>query len=252
VETALAIGAVDAVMPTAREAVEFADIVLLCAPLQATVPLLAEIAPLLPDHAVVTDVGSTKQSIVAAAERILPERFVGGHPMAGSEASGIRQARADLFQEAPWLLTPTDRTRSSALGAVEAMVGATGARLRKCSPGDHDRLVATLSHLPHLLAYGLSHAAADLVPETWRGVAAGSFRDGTRVAASNPALWRAVFEENRDAVLASLDAFEQWTTELRAAMAGDDFERVGRLLESAHRARRGFFRDSPDHPPTQR
>lgn len=238
---ALSRGAVDSISPTAAAAASSADLVVLCAPLPATLPLLTEIAPYLPASAVVTDVGSIKAAIVEDAEKVLPRRFVGGHPMAGSDAHGIEAAGPDTFRNAPWLITPTARTGPEALRAVEALALAVGAVPRDCDPAEHDRIVAALSHLPHLLAYGLAQSAADLVPDEWRNVAAGSFRDGTRVAASDPDLWRAVFRGNRSALLASLDSFDDWTRSAREAISTGDEARLEALLQSARDARRTFY-----------
>lgn len=237
---ALECGAVDSVAPTAVAAAAEADVVILSCPLPGTLNLLREITPELASAAVVTDVGSLKSAIVAAADEVLPGRFVGGHPMAGSEAQGIEAAERELFAGKPWLLTPTEQTDPAAVHRVEQVVRAVGAVGRHCSAPEHDRIAATLSHLPHLLAFGLAQIAADLVSPEWRDIAAGSFRDGTRVAASNPELWRVVFQENQSELLASLDRFDDWTRSLRDAIALGDDEGVKLLLQAAHRSRMTF------------
>jgi prephenate dehydrogenase len=229
--------AVDEAAQTARACVSSADLVLLCCPLPATLSLLGEISPVLPAHCVVTDVGSVKSSIVTAADRFLPGRFIGGHPMAGSAESGIEAARADLFQGAPWLLTPTPSTDPDALQHVEGLVSAMGAIPRNCEASDHDRYAAAISHLPHWLAVGLAQTASDLIPEEWQSIAAGSFRDGTRVAASDTDLWTEVFTQNREPVLRALDQFESWSRSLRAALEAGDEANVKRILKSAREAR---------------
>jgi prephenate dehydrogenase len=233
-------GAVDSLAGSAQEAVTRADLVLLSPPLPATIPLLEAICAALPTTATVTDVGSLKAAISTEADRILPGQFVGGHPMAGSETGGIESSRPDLFLRAPWLLTPTGQTLPEIVRKAELLAREVGARPRVCDPVEHDRIVATLSHLPHLLAYGLARTAADLVSDEWRDIAAGSFRDGTRVAASDPSLWNVVFRDNQEALLTSLDRFESWIASIRQAIGDRDDERLRDLLRSAHQAKASF------------
>src|SRR5580765_4758015 len=153
-ERAVEVGAIDRFEMKVTEAVEGADLVILCTPVGVFEGLIGEIGNALKTGAMVTDVGSTKRSVVAVAERELPEgvHFVGSHPMAGSEKRGVEFARADLFQNALCILTPTGKTEKEALGAVEGFWKALGMRTTRLSPVEHDRLLADVSHLPHALA----------------------------------------------------------------------------------------------------
>lgn len=241
-EEALARGAMDRAADSPEEAVRGADLVVLCVPVATIVPLLEKIAPDCKAKAALTDVGSAKARIVAEAERIVGGRFVGGHPMCGSEESGLVAARADLYQGATWVLTPTPQTDPAALERVAAMAQASGAVLRECDPDTHDRWVASLSHLPHVLAYGLAQTAGDQVEPEGAALAAGSFRDGTRVAKSDPAFWTEILLDNRAAVLESLDVFLEWADRTRAALDAGDAEKLSELLAAAHAARQRFPR----------
>jgi prephenate dehydrogenase len=233
-------GAVDEAADSPEAAVAGADLVVLAVPVDAVIPLLDRVAPHLEPYAVVTDVGSTKERIVREAEARIAGRFVGGHPMAGSERSGIEAAAADLFEGAPWITCPTNETGRKALGLVERMAAAVGAAPRPCPPGLHDDVAAALSHLPHVLAFGLADTAAARVSGTLRTLAAGSFRDGTRVAQSDPALWTSILVDNAEPVMESLDQFLSWATVLRRAIAAADRESVHRLLAQAHESRAEF------------
>ena len=234
--------AVDGFTATANEAVAQADLVVLAAPTESIVPLLASIVQSLPERAVVTDVGSAKARIIAEAEPLLPGRFVGGHPMAGLEESGINSASSKLFEGAAWILTPTDSTDPPALGMVTEVVTAVGARPRICDPEIHDQIVAAISHLPHLLAYGLSEAAGRHVSELWVDLIAGSFRDGSRVALSNPARWAEILMDNRTAAGEALDTFSAWLAQVRSALQADDVAALTQILNDAHQARKRFPR----------
>ena len=154
---------------------------------------------------VVTDVGSTKGELVAALGG--DERFIGGHPLAGAETAGVENAREDLFEGARWYLTPTDRSSGLLYDRLQRALAALGARPQAIDPRGHDRLMATVSHLPHVLANALAAEAADsLTRDSERLPEVGpSFRDTTRVAGSNPAIWADIFASNREAVADSVD-----------------------------------------------
>jgi prephenate dehydrogenase len=233
-------GALDAVSGNPEDAVQDADLIILAVPISATIPLLMTVVPFLTDDAVVTDVGGTKARIVREAEAIIGGRFVGGHPMAGSEVSGISAASADLFEGAAWIITLTEETRRNNFNVVEEIVRTIKAIPRTCTPEEHDALVASLSHLPHLLAYGLTQTVSDSVPAEWGDLAAGSFRDGTRVAKSNPKAWAEILLDNRDSVLKALDQNITWTAKARAALESGDLSSLTQLLEQAHLARKRF------------
>src|SRR5688572_9869061 len=151
------VGAIDESATSSKEAVRDADLIILCTPVGLFEPLLAEIARSIPDRAIVTDVGSTKRSVVKLGESLLPKsaHFIGSHPMAGSEKRGVEFARADLFQGARCIVTPTDRTDATALARVEDFWRQLGMTTTRMSPEDHDRLICDISHLPHAVAAAL-------------------------------------------------------------------------------------------------
>jgi prephenate dehydrogenase len=204
-DKALASGAIDEAAVTPAEAVEGADLVILCTPVGLFRQNLADIAPALPEAAIVTDVGSTKRSVVRDARELLPKhaRFVGSHPMAGSEKRGVEFARADLFQGARCILTPDDATDPDALTSVDGFWRALGMRTTILSPVDHDRLVSDVSHLPHAIAASLVTMQEDAaLPLAGKG-----FLDATRIAGGDGGLWRDIFLDNRDELAGSLTRF---------------------------------------------
>lgn len=193
---------------------------------------------------VVTDVGSVKAPVVAAANH---PRFVGGHPMAGSEAIGVDGARADLFDGAAWVLTPTASTDQDALALVHSVVRSFGADVLTLAPDQHDRLVATVSHVPHLTAaalMGLATARAESDTALLR-LAAGGFRDMTRIAAGDPAMWLDVCAENRDAILEVIDELSGSLGALRRVVADGDPDGLEALLRDAQTARRSLPTGAP-------
>ena len=234
--------AVDSFTETAEEAVADADLIVLAPPTESIIPLLKSVSPSIPKSAVVTDVGSAKARIVSEAEQILGGRYLGGHPMAGLEESGITAASPTLFQGAAWILTPTGMTSEATLDSVNSVVTRIGARPRICDPATHDRVVSFISHLPHLLAYGLADSAGNHVAEEWTDLVAGSYRDGARVALSNPSKWVEILLENRDAAGDALDSFLTWAGEARNALRTADRDGLTRLLADAHQARKRFPR----------
>jgi len=219
-----------------------ADIVLIATPVGEVLATVEAIARSAPAGTIVTDVGSTKGHIVAEAQRLLgPERpFVGGHPMAGTEGEGITSARADLFENALWILTPTETTDAAAYRRINTLVTAIGARTLALEPDEHDRLVALVSHLPYAIATALMAIAGDEGdPRVFR-TAAGSFRDVTRTAGSNPRVWRDIFSTNREAVLREIDQFASTMARLRDAVDGGRWDDFDALVESAREARKRF------------
>ncbi len=171
---------------------------------------------------VVTDVGSTKRDLVAALGE--DERFIGGHPLAGAETAGVGNARADLFDGARWYLTPTERSSGLLYDALQRIVADLGARPQAIGAEAHDRLMATVSHLPHVVANVLvSQAAAELTRDSERMPEVGpSFRDATRVAGSNPAIWGDILASNRDAVAAAIEDAAGRLQEAAALVRGGD------------------------------
>ena len=200
---ALEVGAIDRSATSCNDAVRDADLVILCTPVGLFESVLVEAASGLADGVIVTDVGSTKRSVVDLARRILPKsaRVVGSHPMAGSEKRGIEFARADLFQGAHCIITPTDQTDPSATEQVEGFWKLLGMRTTRMSPDIHDRLVCDVSHLPHAIAAAL----VAMQSEEALALAGKGFLDATRIAGGDGALWRDILHDNRDYLVSSLD-----------------------------------------------
>lgn len=228
---ALDLGAVDDLDPAPR-----ADLTVIAVPVQAAGPLAVEA---LERGGVVTDIGSVKAPIVDMIEHPL---FVGGHPMAGSEAVGIRGARPDLFEGAVWVLTPTGLTDPDAQAMVHSVARSLGAEVLTLSPEQHDRLVATVSHVPHLMAAVLMGLAADRAVEhkALLRLAAGGFRDMTRIAAGDPRMWIDVCADNREAILGVLDELSNRVGEMREIVASGDSTRLVDRLGAAQTARRSL------------
>ncbi len=185
------------------EGIKKADIIVLAIPVGQVMELAPQISSFIPPGAIVTDVGSTKRELVRQLEKIFPHSFVGGHPMTGSEKSGISGADPYLFENAIYVLTPNSKTDPQALERIKKMVGDTGAILSLMSPDEHDEIVAAVSHLPHLLAVTLMNFAVGFSEKSPRALthAAGGFRDMTRIAAGSNLMWKDIFATNRDHVL---------------------------------------------------
>jgi len=239
-DAALGVGAIDTAHLDAAEATGRSDLVILATPVGAFEQYLRAIAPVLrkgPKHsgALVTDVGSTKSETVRLAERILGRggAFVGSHPMAGSEQKGVSFARADLFAGATCIITPTHHTPASATNRIEAFWKMLGMRTVRMSPAAHDRAVARVSHLPHVLAglLMLLPGKADL------DVSATGFRDATRLAGGDPEMWRDILLTNRKAVLSALDAFATDLVELRELVNRGDGPAIEKFLSAAKKRR---------------
>lgn len=243
-QTAMALGMADRVTNDVADIGEV-DLVVIATPVRSTGDIARALAPVLPAGAIVTDVGSVKQWVVAAAQSALPEAtpFVGAHPIAGSEQTGAAAARADLFEGAVCVLTPTDRTPPAARDAVAALWRGVGARVLEMTAAEHDRALAWTSHLGHVLSYALSRAVGAAGVDV--GVLGGpSLRELTRLAGGSTPMWRDIFLANDAAVLAAIDAFASALGELRAAVALGDDVTIDRLLDEGLTARRRIERKS--------
>jgi prephenate dehydrogenase len=238
-QTAIEVGAADEATSDAREAVRDADLVILCTPVGSIAEMARHIAPALKRECVVTDAGSTKAGIVRDCEAILGEHFVGGHPMAGSHETGPQFARADLFESATYVLTPTPQTDPAALEMVRTLAGRLGSRTLILDAPTHDELVAFTSHLPHVISFVLANAVAAKQNENPLAaqLAASGFRDMTRLAASDPQLWTDICLANREAVLAAVAEFERHLRALKSALADGDTESFTAALQAANEGR---------------
>jgi prephenate dehydrogenase len=237
---ALELGAVDAVGKDPEAAVTF-----IAVPVGSVV---AAAGDALAAGSIVTDVGSVKAPIVAAIDH---PKFIGGHPMAGSEALGVEGARGDLFEGATWVLTPTSVTDPRAQAEVHSLVRSLGADVVTLSPDQHDELVATVSHVPHLAAatlMGLAAARAESDSALLR-LAAGGFRDMTRIAAGDPSMWLDICADNRDAILDVLDAFIGSLASMREVVGRGDRPELLARLRTAQQARISLPVGAP--PPEQ-
>jgi prephenate dehydrogenase len=227
---ALDLGAVDAVDEGGTEGVE---ITFVATPVRA---IAGAAVHALAGGGVVTDVGSVKAAVVDA---VGDPRFVGGHPMAGSEQEGVDGADAALFEGATWVLTPTVDTDPAAYALVQGVVSALGADVVALPPQRHDALVALVSHVPHLTAATLMRLAAQGAEEhaTLLRLAAGGFRDMTRIAAGHPGIWPDICAENREAIVSVLDDLMNELGAMRSVVAGGDRDELLRVLEQARSAR---------------
>jgi prephenate dehydrogenase len=212
IQQALEVGAIDESATSSKAAVKDADLIILCTPVGLFEPLLAEIAGEIPDGAIVTDVGSTKRSVVKLGEMMLPKsaHFIGSHPMAGSEKRGIEFARADLFQGARCIVTPTERSDAEATEKVEQFWRQLGMTTTRMSPGEHDRLICDVSHLPHAVAAALIAMQGDAALT----LAGKGFLDTTRIAGGDGALWRDILHDNADNLADSIERFRAQLDEL--------------------------------------
>ena len=223
-----------------------ADCILLALPVGETEAALKQLAPHLKPGAIITDAGSTKAQVVAAARAVLQERygdFVPGHPIAGSEQSGPLAARADLYQGKKVVLTPQADTRADALETVKALWQAAGAQVETLDADQHDRVFAAVSHLPHLAAFALVDELAQRADgDTFFRFAASGFRDFTRIAGSSPEMWRDIAMANREALLTELDAYLAALQTLRQTVAAEDGQALLKMFSRARAARENWMK----------
>jgi prephenate dehydrogenase len=244
---AMARGAIGTAAASASEATSGCDLVVLSVPVDRIPEACRELGGAVGPDAIVTDVGSAKAEVVRVGEDTFGDRFVGGHPMAGSERHGIEAADESLFEDAWWILTPTATTSSRAYSAVTDLVARLGAKPVAVDPRVHDALVARLSHVPQLVASALVEvtvAAGDR--EALLGLAAGGFRDVTRIAASNPDLWVAILRSNRTAVLEALGVLGDQLSEVGGMISEGRWEALRVFLDRSRAARMGLFA-KPDY-----
>jgi cyclohexadieny/prephenate dehydrogenase len=245
------LGIVDTVHETAAEAVREADLVVLCVPIGAYREIAASIAKDLKPGAILTDVGSVKGAVVRDVAPHVPAgvHFIPGHPIAGTEQSGPEAGFAELFDNRWCILTPLPGSDPEAVEKLEALWRALGSHVDRMSPDHHDLALAITSHLPHLIAYNIVATAADLEEVTNSEVikySAGGFRDFTRIAASDPIMWRDVFLNNKEAVLEMLGRFSEDLSALQRAIRWSDGEQLLTLFTRAREIRRGIVAAGQD------
>ncbi len=250
-EKALALGLIDEGYASAAEAAAGADLVILCAPVGACGALAREIGPALAPGAILTDVGSVKTAIIRDVAPHVPKgvHFVPGHPIAGTEQSGPESGFAELFDGRWCILTPGARTEPAAVEKLARFWRALGSQVEIMDAGHHDMVLAITSHVPHLIAYNIVNTAAHLERVTNTEVikfSAGGFRDFTRIAASDPVMWRDVFLNNKEAVLEMLGRFSEDLTALQRAIRFGDGETLARLFTEARAIRRGVIQAGQD------
>lgn len=246
--SAVQLGVIDAGFDTEQADLQAvladADLILIAAPVAQTSGILAHIKPHLSLHTALTDAGSTKSDVLACANSILGEQsnqFVGGHPIAGAEKSGVSAARADLFVGKNVVLTPTDGTQPEALARVTEFWQACGANVSQMSAQAHDEIFASVSHLPHLLAFALVDelAARPNAAELF-GFAASGFRDFTRIAGSHPEMWRDISLANKDALLKELAVYQDQLSSLTSLLKNQDGAGLEALFSRASLARNAW------------
>ena len=241
---AVELGVIDRYETDFALAVKDADIVVVAVPLRAMKNVFEAIAPALSSTAVVTDAGSAKQSVIKDAESVFGEtsrRFVAGHPISGTEKSGVTAAFAELYENRKVILTPTQSTDPDAVKLVSAMWQAAGAEVESMSAQHHDMVLAGTSHLPHILAFGLVDCLNNLedVDEVFR-FAAGGFRDFTRIASSDPVMWRDICLSNRDDILGMMKKYGDQLQIITSALQDSDGDALIEIFERAKKARDQF------------
>jgi prephenate dehydrogenase len=237
---------IDSYMLDPLEAVKNADMILLAVPLGAMQTILNKIKSAIPDHCIITDAGSAKASVVAAVEQVFPQgcpNFVAGHPIAGREQSGIEAAISDLYQERRTILTPLTSTNPVALAAVRDMWQAAGASVEIMQVEQHDQVLAATSHLPHLLAYNLVHTLSQTQQsaDIFR-YAAGGFKDFTRIASSDPIMWRDICMANREAILEMIHTYQHNLNQLADLIKEEDATGIAKIFTQAKSARDQFVK----------
>ena len=243
-QTALDLGVIDVDTSDVAAAIKDADLVLIAAPVAQTPAILNAIKPHLNASTVITDAGSTKGDVLQCAKDILGEQFnqfVGGHPIAGAEKSGVSAATADLYLNKNVVLTPTAETDPEAIALVKTLWQACGANVSEMTAATHDGIFAAVSHLPHLLAFALvDDIASRTNAEQLFGFAASGFRDFTRIAGSHPEMWRDISLANRTALLNELDAYQQELSKLQQLLKAQDGAGLEALFERASVARNNW------------
>ncbi len=242
---AVELGVIDRYAFDPAEGVKGCDLVFISTPVCTIAQVTAAIAPALAPGCIVTDGGSVKGEIVAACERLLPPgtHFVGGHPIAGTEHTGVEASFATLYEGRRCIITPTVTTDPAALAKVVRMWETAGSEVVVMDVEKHDRVVAAISHLPHMVAYSLVNAVDgyDRLDEPILKYSAGGFRDFTRIASSDPVMWRDIALMNRECILEMMDHFTAYFAELRTLVKAGDGEGLQRFFTESKKSRDGIL-----------
>ena len=245
-EHALKLGIIDAIGESAAAAVKGADVVFAAIPVGAMPAMFRELAEALPAGAILTDAGSTKQDVIAAARAALGKKigqFVPGHPIAGAETNGAGAAHAHLFEGKPVILTPLPENRPEDVDRMESLWTACVARVARMSESDHDRVFAAVSHLPHLAAFALMDELAERPDaDAFFRFAGTGFRDFTRIAGSHPEMWRDIALANRTALLDELDTYIEKLEAIRDLIESRDGQALEGLFARARQARHNWIK----------
>ena len=234
-EKALEMKAIDVGQSDVKKSVQSADLIVLATPVDDIIKLLKTISPHVKRGVIITDVGSTKQEIVEAAEEILPYpgNFIGGHPLVGSEKKGVANAKEDLFEGSMCITTPTKRTSQVSKAKVKQLWTRVGAEVKNLNPADHDDSLAYISHLPHLVAYGIMES----MPDKYLDLATKGLRDTTRVASSSPKMWNDICMSNAKNVVKSLDEMIAFMSQMRIAIISRDEKALTKHFTTAKEKR---------------
>jgi prephenate dehydrogenase len=231
------LGVIDSFTTSIAEAASSADVVVLATPLGAMKQVFEQIVDIVAEHTVITDTGSAKGSVIKVAQTVLGDKisqFVPGHPIAGAEKSGVEAGLADLYQNRRVIITPLESTDPEAVAKIESMWQACGASIEYLGVGHHDKVLAATSHLPHMLAYGLVNYLSSLNDhdEIFK-YAAGGFRDFTRIASSDPVMWRDVCISNGEAILTLIEGYKNELDQVSVAIRDGDQDRLLELFGKA-------------------
>ena len=231
------LGVIDSYTVSIAEAASSADVIVLATPLGAMKQVFEQIADIISEHTVITDTGSAKGYVIKEAQKVLGDKitqFVPGHPIAGAEKSGVEAGLADLYQNRRVILTPLESTDPAAVAKIESMWQACGASIEYLGVEHHDKVLAATSHLPHMLAYGLVNYLSSLNDhdEIFK-YAAGGFRDFTRIASSDPVMWRDVCIANGEALLTLIEGYKNELDQVSVAIRDGDQDRLLKLFGKA-------------------
>lgn len=244
IEEALLAQAIDIGAGSLRDAVIYAEVVVIAVPISRYETILKEICPFLRPDCIVTDLGSVKVQVMELTKRLLPEgvEFVGGHPMTGSERGGFKAANPFLYENAYYFLTPDESTSPRAVEIIDDMVRGLGAYTIKLSPQEHDLIVSRISHLPHIIAMNLVNFMDENRGISYLPFVGGGFRDTTRIASGNPNMWKDILFGNKEEIIESIDSFQRLLDEFKYYLEYDKVNHVVKCLENAK-----SIRDSIPH-----